>query len=244
MVRIRRRDGRHQRLGIYMKRIPIQFCLVRHLHHMAQVHDRDPVADVADHAEIMGDKQIRQAMLFLKLLHQIQHLGAHGHIQGGHRFIADDQLRIQSHGPGDPDSLPLSPGKLMGKPLHVMASQPHFLQKLLHPLPALLFTPYVVDGIGLSHNLLHRHLRIQGCVRVLKHHLHLPARLTEPGALHMRNRLAAEQDLALCRFQKPQDHPACGGFAAAALPHQPQSFPLIQLQVHSVHSLNPPCVPL
>ena len=55
-----------------------------------QVHDRNPIADVFHNAEVMGNKQVGEVHLFLKLSQQIDDLGLDGYIQGRNRFIADN----------------------------------------------------------------------------------------------------------------------------------------------------------
>ena len=48
----------------------------------------------------MGDEHIGQAVLVLKVLKQVEHLRAYGHIQGGYRLVADDQLGSAAPVPG------------------------------------------------------------------------------------------------------------------------------------------------
>ena len=68
---------------------------VRQLHHLAQIHDGDAVADVANHQDVVGDEEIGQAHLLLELHEHIDHLGLDGHVQGGDRLVADDELGLQ-----------------------------------------------------------------------------------------------------------------------------------------------------
>ena len=67
-----------------------------------------------NHQQIMGDKQIGNTQFFLKLLKHIDDLRLNGNIQCRNRLITDDKLRVHSKGACNPDSLPLSAGKLMG----------------------------------------------------------------------------------------------------------------------------------
>jgi hypothetical protein len=48
----------------------------------AQVHDRDPVADLLDQRQVVGDEQVGQAELAAQLLEQVEHLGLDQHVQG------------------------------------------------------------------------------------------------------------------------------------------------------------------
>ena len=50
------RYRREQRLGVRVERMLIEFITVGQFGHHAQVHDRHPVTDVADHAEVMSNE--------------------------------------------------------------------------------------------------------------------------------------------------------------------------------------------
>lgn len=74
----------------------------------AQVHHRDAVGDVSDDREIVGDEQIGKAMSTLQVLHQVDDLGLHGHIERRDRFVGDDKSRVDGNSASDPDTLTLS----------------------------------------------------------------------------------------------------------------------------------------
>ena len=67
-----------------------------HFHDPTQVHDRDRVADILHHREIVADEDVRQIPLPLQADHQIQHLTLHRHVQRGDRFVRDDELGFES----------------------------------------------------------------------------------------------------------------------------------------------------
>ena len=50
------------------RRAIIQRIFIGGLHERSQIHDADSVADMLNHAEIMGDEQISQAVFLLKIL--------------------------------------------------------------------------------------------------------------------------------------------------------------------------------
>ena len=114
MIRLRRSSGSGigiadmQRLGVGVLGRLEQLAAVGQLGHLAQVHDRDPVADVLDHAHVVGDEQVRQAELALELLEQVQDLGLDRHVERGDRLVADDEVGLDDEGPGDPDALALA----------------------------------------------------------------------------------------------------------------------------------------
>ncbi len=80
---------------------------------LALVHDRDPVGDVADDADVVGDEDVGEAELLLEVVEQVDDLSADRDVEGGDRLVGDDQLRVQRQRPGDPDPLPLAAGELV-----------------------------------------------------------------------------------------------------------------------------------
>jgi len=65
------------------------------LHDPAEIHDRDTVAYVANHRQIVGNDQITQPMFGLQIGHQVQDLALYRDIEAGRGFICYDQLWIQ-----------------------------------------------------------------------------------------------------------------------------------------------------
>ena len=57
-----------------MERLPVKGVGFRTFHDFSQVHDRHTVADVLDHTERMGNEEIGEAKLILKIFKQIDHL--------------------------------------------------------------------------------------------------------------------------------------------------------------------------
>jgi hypothetical protein len=89
-------------------RVLEQLLGLRHLHDLAQVHDRHPVGDVADHVQVVGDEQVGEVELGLQVLHQVDDLGLDRDVQGRDRLVADDEAGVQRQGAGDADALALS----------------------------------------------------------------------------------------------------------------------------------------
>ena len=56
---------------------------------LAGVEDHDPVADLGDDGEVVGDQQQRQAALLAQLPEQFQHLGLDGRVEGGGGLVRD-----------------------------------------------------------------------------------------------------------------------------------------------------------
>ena len=85
----------------------------RELHHLAEVHDRDPVGDVAHDAEVVGDEHVAQPELVLQLVEQVDHLRLDRDVERRDRLVEQDQLRVDRERARDPDALALAAGELV-----------------------------------------------------------------------------------------------------------------------------------
>ena len=61
------------------------------------IHDRDPVRDLGDDAEIVGDQDHSGACLPLAPGQERQHLRLHGHVERGRGLVGDDDLGASRH---------------------------------------------------------------------------------------------------------------------------------------------------
>ena len=86
---------------------------VRELDDLPEVHDRDPVGDVADDGEVVGDEEVGEPELLLQLDEQVQHLRLDRDVERRHRLVGDDELRLQDERAGDPDALALAAAELV-----------------------------------------------------------------------------------------------------------------------------------
>ena len=57
-----------------MRWVPEEIRGRRSLHDLAEVHHRDPIAEMLHHSKVVSDKEIREPELLLKFGEQIQHL--------------------------------------------------------------------------------------------------------------------------------------------------------------------------
>ena len=78
----------------------------------AEVHDRDPVCDVPDDGQIVRDEQIGDAELTPQTGQEVDHLCLDRDVERAHWLIANDQIRVDSDRPGDPDPLALHTAEL------------------------------------------------------------------------------------------------------------------------------------
>ena len=209
---------------------------VRQLHHLAEVHDRDAVADVAHDQNVVGDEQIGQAHLLLQLAEHVDDLRLNGHVQRGHRLVADDELRVEGERAGDADALALAAGELMGVAGGMLAVEPHAVHQLQNPLMALLLARvHLMYVQRLADDIRDRHARVERGIGVLENHRRLLAVLVDvrPGG----DGLAVEQNLAFRGLVEVQQRAADGGFAAAGLAHESKRLALADGKGHVVHRL-------
>src|SRR5262249_17960662 len=125
-----------------------------------------------DDRKIMGDKQIGEPELLLQVLQEIDDLGLDRYIQRRHRFVADDQLWLDSERTRDTDALALTAGELVRVAAHIIRPQTDGLEQIDDPLfklrPGL---RQIVNDQGFADYRADAHARIERCIRVLKYDL-------------------------------------------------------------------------
>ena len=163
-----------QCLRIGVEGVCKQFIGFTELHHPAQVHDHDPVGNVAHHTQGVGDKQICQVIFLLHLLQQIDDLGLNGHIQGGNRFVADHHLGLEDERPGNANPLPLAAGEGVGIPAQERLVETYLFGDPVHGFLDLPRGHFCVVAQRFTDDVKHRHPGIQAGIGVLKDHLNIP----------------------------------------------------------------------
>ena len=113
-LRIGDRDGRKKSFRVRMLRISVKLVTGSQLHDMSHIHNADTVGNMFYHGKVMGDEEVGQTQLFLKLDQQVDDLCLNGHVQSGDRLVTDDKFRIHSQSSRDTDTLSLSAGELVG----------------------------------------------------------------------------------------------------------------------------------
>src|SRR4029450_12416086 len=196
---------------------------------LAQVHDGDPVADMAHHRQVVGDEHVGQSQASLQLFEQVDHTGLDGDVERRDRLVEDQHLGLESEGPGDADALTLAAGKLVGIAVPVLGVQANDSKQLPDSFPAPA-PVQPVDDQRLGDNVADRHPRVQRGVRVLEHDLEVT-----PDGAHLLAGLA-DQLLAL-ELDRPgggraelEDGLAGGRLAAARLADQAQGLPLVPVE--------------
>ena len=112
-LRVRDRDRRQQRDRVRVERPRLSSRRRRQLDDPAEVHHRDPVADVADDRQVVGDEQVRQPEPALEPLEQVDDLRLDRDVEGADRLVGDDEVRVEGERPGDADALPLAARELV-----------------------------------------------------------------------------------------------------------------------------------
>ena len=130
--RVRHRRRGDQRLGIGMQRPVEHGRLGADLDDPPEIHHRDPVADMLDHAKVVRDEQIGDAALVLQVAQQVQHLRLHRDVERRDRLVGHDQAGIERQRPGDAEALPLAAGELERVFLRRLRAQPDPVQQRRH----------------------------------------------------------------------------------------------------------------
>ena len=107
------RDRAEQADGVGMLGRGEQFVDGGALDDLAGIHHRDLVADLGDHAEIVGDQDDRGAARRLQLAHQIEDLRLQGDVERGGRLVGDQELGIAGQRHRDHDALAHAAGELV-----------------------------------------------------------------------------------------------------------------------------------
>jgi hypothetical protein len=170
------RIQQHARVGVL--RLAEQHRLVGHLDQTAEVHDAHLVGHVAHNGEVVRDEEVGQAPLALQVLHDVEDLRLHRHVQRRRRFVADEELGMRRERTRDRDALTLAARELVRELLGVRRAEADGTQQLADTLARIRIA---LDEAMLTQRLgddvQHLPARVQRCVGILEDHLHAPAQL-------------------------------------------------------------------
>ncbi len=211
------------------------------LGHLAEVHHTDPVRDVPDDRQVVGDEEVGQVELVLQSLHQVDDLCLDGDVQGRHRLVADDDLGVQGQAAGDADALALTAGELVRIAVDVLRVEADDVQELLHlAAPVALRGHLGVDVERLPDDVAHRHTGVQRGVGVLEHHLDVPADRLQRAPGQLGDVLALVEDLAGGRLLQHHQQLGDRGLAASGLAHYAERLALEEVEGDAVDRLDRP----
>src|SRR6478672_2806884 len=106
----RNRLEQPDRVGM-LRRSEDLLCL-RDLDDPTEIHDRDPVRDVAYDRELVRDEDHRETEAGHEIVEQVEDLRLNGHVERAHRLVRDQELGLDREGAGDRDALALPAGEL------------------------------------------------------------------------------------------------------------------------------------
>ncbi len=191
------------------------------------------------HRQVVRDEQVGQAALALQVLHDVEHLRLHAHVQCRGGLVAHQELRLGRQGPGDGNALPLPAGELVRVLHHVQRRQADRLEQFAHPL-------FQLGAVGddavflerLAHDVFHDPARVQAGVGILEDHLDAPAQLAALRGLERGvGVLAVEGEAAARGLVQAHQQPGDGALAAAGLADQRQGLALLDVETDPVHGM-------
>ena len=212
------------------------------LHDPAEVHDRDPVAEILGAGQVVGDVDVAEVELVLEVEHQLQDLGPHRHVEHGDRLVGHQHVGIHDDRPRQHDPLLLPPRQVAWvlRQEQLDRRETNSLQRLDDLDPALRRRLHAVHPEGVADPLLHGHGRVQRGVGVLEHHLDVAADLAQPATAHLGDVIPLEEDRTVDRGSEPEQRPSQRRLAAAALTDQPHDLASVSWRVTPSTALTVP----
>ena len=221
-----------------MERVAEKLQGRRRLHDLPEVHDRDAVADVLHHRQVVGDEKIGELHGLLEFLQQVQYLGLDGYVKGGDGLVADDEARRQGERPGDAHPLASAPVELVGVFVEEPGAQAHFLHEGVHHFLPLPLRAHAEDLQGLADGLPDALSRVEGGEGVLKDDLHFLPHVVEGLFVRRGDVTAAVEDPSGRGLDEPYEEPSRGGLAAARLAHETEGLPFLYGEGYVVHGVD------
>ena len=172
----------------------------------------------------MGDKDVRQTKAVFQFPQQVHDLYLRVRIQRGDRFIKQNDLRLAGHRAGDADTLQLSAGKLMGKPVCKIGRQTDQLQqtaRFCFPIQFFALSAFLY-GQPFPNNIPNAEPRICGGCVILKHDTEFVLQILPSGTRSV-DRNAIQSGFAAVWFEQSAEHTAHRGFAGAAFPQNAET---------------------
>ena len=96
-------NSRNQRAGVVGIWVGADLFGGADLDQFAAMHDGDAIAEIANDGDVVGDENEGQIEAALDLEQQVKDLRADRYVEGGGRFIGDDDARIERQGAGNAD---------------------------------------------------------------------------------------------------------------------------------------------
>src|SRR5262245_31087487 len=181
---------------------------------------------MADDGEVVGDEEVREPEVLLKLLEQVDHLCLNRDVERRDRLVGDDEVGIDRERAGEPDPLALAARELVRVPSRGVGRQANRLQQLADSRARL--PPAGPDSVRperLADDPPDAVAWIERGERVLEDHLHPPAQRPQLPLAEACDVAPVEDDAAGGRVVEAQNRSADRRLPAARLAHEAESLP-------------------
>ena len=202
----------------------------------AGVHDGDAGGELGDDRERVGDEQVGERELLLKLLKQGENLRADRDVEGGDGFVGDDEFGAEDQRAGDADALALSAGELVRVApggVGVEADGGEGFEDTLAAVCAIKLG--MMDGERLGDDGFDAEARVERGERVLKDHLHVAAKRAEVSTAGGEEVAAEEMDGARVGLDEVREQSGERGFAGAGFADDGKSLAGVKVEGDVVH---------
>src|SRR5215472_4339730 len=218
-----------ERLGVGVARVGEELLDRRQLHQLAGVEHNHLVADLRDHAELVGDQQDGAREIAAEIAQEIKDLRLEGHVERRGGLVGDQQVRLAQERHGDRDALAHAARELMGILVDALLriGNAHPFQQRDRAGALLGAREIGVAELHVDHLRTDREHRVERAHGVLEHHRDALAAERPHRLLRQREQVDAVEsdragDNACGRRQQAQHREAQGCFARYALTEQSQ----------------------
>ena len=237
--RVRHGNGGEERLRVGVERITEDVRFRAVFHQVAEIHDADRVGDMLNHGQIVADEEIRQLVLILQLVEQVDDLRLNGHIERGDRLVADNELGIERERACNADTLALAAGELVRVAILVEGLKAAVVHDLVDIVVELFLGDEVMLAHGFSDDLADRHTRGKRGERILEDDLHLGAQRAQILMGEIVDLLPVEKDLTgSLAVVQAEDGAAGRRLAAAGLANETHGRAALEIERDAVHRLD------
>src|SRR5439155_964927 len=206
---------------------------------LPQVHDRHPVAQVLDDAEVVRDEEHGEAEAPAQILQQVQDLRLDRDVEGRDGLVGHHEAGADGEGPRDADALALAAAELVRIAARGLGRQAHQLEQLSHPLPALRACTEAMDREPFADDALDAHARIERAVGVLEDDLHLAAERAQLARPECQERAPVERHLPRGGLDEAQHETPERRLPRARLADQAEGLARLDGERHAVHGQHP-----
>lgn len=197
------------------------------------MHDGDPIGNRGRDAQVVGDKEHGKAEVTLQFAEQPQDLRLNRDVQRRHRFVGDQQLRLEHERARKGDALPLPAGEGVRHPVCGGGVETDPAEQFRHArfrsLPG-----KAADDRGFGQGAPNGVPGIERRLRILENHLDEGAPLAGKQVFRPDDVVALKRETAAVPLQQARDDLAERRFAGAAFANQRQCFALPQRQIDAI----------